>query len=550
MAFERLLVPFRDARVIHHGGGLLVVDKPAGLPVHGGDETLGGDLVTRLSEWLRTRGGDGYLGVHQRLDLGTSGVIAFTTAHERNPSVARAVEEGRFHRRYVAAVTLRSKDFAERLERAPVTLEHRVLTERGVTRVVRQGGTSAKATVSLRERRGSRALVELRPETGKTHQLRVQLSHAGAPVGGDRQYGGDSAARLLLHASELEFDGERFEAALPSGFPAWLGGEFPSLGSDEELGARLEDAAVLRAPLARFCDVYRLANGLGDELPGVVVDRYADFAVVSVSSPEAERRALRMAQCLVELGARGVYRTLRERGRTSEAVATERHAPIAGEAAPARFVVVEHGLKILVDLGRGVQTGLFVDQRDNRKRIRELARGARVLNLFSYTSSFGVAAALGGAKRVVSVDVSGRALDVARENFRENGIDPGLHGFEQADALKWLERAALRKERFELVVLDPPSFASSAGGAPFNVREHYGAAAERALRVLAPGGRLLAVTNHRKTSLGALRRMLRDAAARARVDVRQLKDLPSGLDCPDGPDGPEPSKSVLVTLDR
>jgi 23S rRNA (cytosine1962-C5)-methyltransferase len=68
--------------------------------------------------------------------------------------------------------------------------------------------------------------------------------------------------------------------------------------------------------------------------------------------------------------------------------------------------------------------------------------------------------------------------------------------------------------------------------------------------VLAPGGRLLAVTNHRKTSLGALRRMLRDAAARARVDVRQLKDLPSGLDCPDGPDGPEPSKSVLVTLDR
>ncbi|HEX5098742.1 MAG TPA: class I SAM-dependent methyltransferase, partial [Polyangiaceae bacterium] len=192
----------------------------------------------------------------------------------------------------------------------------------------------------------------------------------------------------------------------------------------------------------------------------------------------------------------------------------------------------------------------FVDQRDNRKRVRELVRGLRVLNLFSYTSSFGVAAALGGASRVVSVDVSRRALDVARENFRANGLDPTKHGFEQSDALEWLVRAAKRNERFDLVVLDPPSFASDAGGTAFNVREHYGLAAERALRVLAPGGRLLAVTNHRKTSVGRLRRTLREAAERARVRVKQLKDLPSGLDCPSGPDGPSPSKSVLVTLER
>jgi 23S rRNA (cytosine1962-C5)-methyltransferase len=550
MAFEHLLVPFRDARVIHHAGGLLVVDKPAGIPVHGGDETLGGDLVTRLSEWLRARGSDGYLGVHQRLDLGTSGVIAFTTARERNVGLARAVEEGRFHRRYVAAVTLRSSDLAERLERAPVTLENRLLTERGTTRVVRHGGAEAKATVLLRERRGSRALVELRPETGKTHQLRVQLSHAGAPVGGDRLYGGEPAARLLLHASALEFDGERFEAALPNSFSAWLGGEFQNLGSDEELGDRLEDAAVLRAPLSRFSDVYRFVNGFGDGLPGVVVDRYGDFAVVSASSPEAERRAPVIAAHLVKNGARGVYLTVRERGPTRERAGTERHAPIAGEAAPERMLVHEHGAKLVVELGRGVQTGLFVDQRDNRKRMRELSRGARVLNLFSYTSSFGVATALGGATKVVSVDVSRRALDLARDNFLENGLHPQAHAFEQADALKWLDRAVSRRERFDLVVLDPPSFASEAGGSPFNVREHYGTVAERAFRVLAPGGRLLAVTNHRRTSLGGLRRTLREAATRARIGVRQLKDLPSGLDCPDGPDGPEPSKSVLVTIER
>jgi 23S rRNA (cytosine1962-C5)-methyltransferase len=550
VSFDRLLVPFRDARVIHHAGGLLVVDKPAGIPVHGGNEELGGDLVTRLSEWLRARGEDGYVGVHQRLDLGTSGVMLFTTSRERNGAVASAFTEHRFERKYVAAVTLRSAEFARRLERGPVTLEHQLSTERGATHVVSRGGNEARSVVTLALRAGERALVELRPETGKTHQLRVQLAHEGAPVGGDRQYGGDPAPRLLLHALELALDGERYRAPLPAELSAWVRGEAPGLGADDELAARLEDAAVLRAPLARFADTYRLANDVGDGLPGITLDRYGDFAVLSVSASEAERRAQRIAELLAENGARGVYLTVRERGTARAEAATERHAPIAGEAAPERLIVAEHGLKLVVGLGRGLQTGLFVDQRDNRRRVRELASGARVLNLFSYTSSFGVAAAVGGATWVASVDVSQRALAAARDNFRENGIDPEAHAFEQADALEWLSRAIARNKRFDLVVLDPPSFASEAGGAPFNVREHFGVAAERALRVLASGGRLLAVTNHRKTTLGRLRKTLRDAALRARVVVKQLKDLPPGLDCPDGPDGPVPSKSVLVTLER
>jgi 23S rRNA (cytosine1962-C5)-methyltransferase len=552
MPWDRLIIPFRDARVLHHEKGLLVVDKPSGIPVHGGDETLGGDLVNRLAAWLRARGGggDGYLGVHQRLDQGTSGVIAFTTARERNVGVARAIEEHRFERRYVAAVTLRSADFARRLERGPVTLGHRLATEHGTTRVVSHGGAEARATVTLQERAGERALVELRPDTGKTHQLRVQLAHSGAPVGGDDQYRGEPASRLLLHALELGLDGERFQAPLPNGFSAWVRGETPGLGSADELLAKLEDAAVLRAPLAAVTDTYRLANDLGDELPGLVIDRYGEYAMLAVSTPEAERNAEPVAAFLVESGVRGVYLTVRARGGAPREVTEARRGPVAGGVAPERVVVQEHGMKFVVDLGLGVQTGLFVDQRDNRKRVRELARGLRVLNLFAYTSSFGVAAALGDARRVVSIDVSRRALDVARENFRENGVDPAAHGFEPADALEWLVRAAKRNERFDLVVLDPPSFASDAGGAAFNVREHYGLAAERALRVLAPGGRLLAVTNHRKTNVGRLRRTLREAAERARVRVKQLKDLPSGLDCPPGPDGPVPSKSVLVTLER
>jgi 23S rRNA (cytosine1962-C5)-methyltransferase len=548
MAFERLLVPLREGRILARAGGLLVVDKPAGVPVHGGDTTLAGDLVSRLERLLQARGEEGYVGVHQRLDEGTSGVLLFTSDRAENAGVARASQERSLARRYVAGVTLRSQRFAHRLAQGPVRLEHQLEIVDGRARVVPRGGVTAVSTVTLVDRAGERALVALEPETGRTHQLRVQLSHEGAPLGGDSLYGGDGAPRLLLHATALEYAGERFESPAPASFEAWVRGKEPTLGDARAVARALEDAGILRAPLAPFTDAYRLANELGDELPGVTVDRYGDFAVLQVSTTTAERRAPELARVLLELGARGVYLKRRVKGdvRKTGAEATPAE-PLVGEAAPERFVVVEHGVKLWVELGHGLSTGLFVDQRDNRQRMRALASGVNVLNLFAYTSSFSVAAALGGARRVVSVDISRRPLDTARDNFTLNGLDPNAHAFEQADALTWLERARGKGQRFELVVLDPPSFASRAGGAAWNVEKGYALAAERALGLLSPGGRLLAVTNHRKTSLGRLRRTLREAAARVGVSLTQLKDLPSGLDCPDGPDGPVPSKSVLVT---
>jgi 23S rRNA (cytosine1962-C5)-methyltransferase len=548
VAFERLLLPLRDGRILEHGSGLLVVDKPAGIPVHGGDEELKGDLVSRLARWLEAQGHDGYVGVHQRLDEGTSGVLLFTSSRARNVDVARASAERSLARRYVAGVTLKSARFTRRLEQGPVRLEHALAIDDGQARVVESGGVAAVSTVKLIERVGERALVELEPTTGRTHQLRVQLSHEGAPIGGDGLYGGEHAPRLLLHALALEFDGMRFEAPAPSVIEAWVQGREPTLGDTQGVARALEDAGIRRAPLAPLTEAYRLVNELGDDLPGVTVDRYGEFAVLLVSSPEAERRAQELADRLVVLGARGVYLKRRIRGDVRKAEA-ERYPPLplAGEAAPERFVVEEHGIKLLVELAHGLSTGLFVDQRENRRLVRDLSHGAHVLNLFSYTSSFSVAAALGGASRVVSVDLAHRALELARENFRLNRLDPARHAFEQADALAWLARARREKQRYDLVVLDPPSFATKADGAAWNVAKGYAVAAERALAVLAPGGRLLAITNHRKTSLGRLRRTLREAAARAGVSVAKLKDLPPVFDCPDGPDGPVPSKSVLVT---
>jgi 23S rRNA (cytosine1962-C5)-methyltransferase len=547
VAFDLAVRPIRPERVLHFDGRLLVVDKPSGIPVHGGDESLGGDLVSRLSEFLRAEGTDGYVGVHQRLDLGTSGVMVFTAAREANAEIGRAAERHGLERRYVAAVTFRSRELAARLERGDVvSLEHRLLHERGRTRVVTRGGDVAVASARLLERHGERALVELRPETGRTHQLRVQLASAGAPVAGDELYAGDRAARLLLHARELTLpDGRTFRAELPPAF-AWVRGE-SSFGGAAAVEAALADAAILRAPLASQSDCYRLVNGEGDGLSGVTADRYGDFAVLNVYEDEARERAGELARGLIALGARGVYLKLRVRADLRRLPAEELapKAPIAGEAAPERFLVHENGMAIHVELADGLSSGLFLDQRDNRRRVTGLAGGARVLNLFSYTGSFGVAAALGGARRVVNVDLSGRALARARDNFEANGIDPNLHAFEQTDAVEFLKRA--KRGSFELVILDPPSFSSQAEGGAFRIDKELGVLAERALVALAPGGSLLAVTNHKKTSQSRLRALVKEAAARAGVALRQLKDLRGPLDCPPGPDGPTPSRSVLAT---
>jgi len=540
---DSLFVPFRAERVIARRDGILVVDKPPGMVVHGGDERLSSDLVTRLSALLRADGHDGYLGVHARLDVGTSGVLAFTTERGANASVASEIEAGENERVYVAAVSLGRRS---RLGEAG-TLEHRLESDKRRARVVSSGGEHARCRYRVVHEQGGRALVELRPETGRMHQLRVQLAAVDAPIAGDALYGGAQAWRLLLHCRVRRVLGERFEAAVPSELPGWVatGSSFAPL---RELRERLLDAAALRTPLCADADVFRIVNDQGDGLPGVTVDRYREHAVLSASTPEAEQHAHEIAELLLAGGARGVYVKHRERRdlRRADAPALAPLVPVAGAPAPSPLAVCEHGRTILTELGDGLSTGLFVDQRDNRTRIAELSAKKQVLNLFSYTCSFSVAAARGGAARVTSVDLSGRALERGRANFDANHLDAERHELVQTDAVRFVRGAVKHGRRFDVIVLDPPSFAT-VGKATFRFDRDITGLMADCLRLLGPAGVLLCVTNHQKTSLARFRRHLQDAAAQARCQLK-IKDLPSGLDCPEGLDGPHPSKSLLAQI--
>lgn len=565
-----LRADFEPGWIVHEDEDLIVVDKPAGMSSQAADESHDDDLLTRLRRFLSARDGvavgDVYLGVHQRLDRDTSGLVLFTRRREANPALAAQFEGRTVDKRYLAVV--------ERGDVLPAeaTLEHRLARgEGGRMRVVEPGAGSkgasdaqvARTKLSVVERRQGRALLQLELLTGRTHQLRVQLAAAGASIAGDRLYGGAPALRLLLHATGLSLahplDGRRLElhAAPPLELLRHLEhGEGDATSDDALFSRALELALEARYRLLRAraaaepTTAMRLLHRRGDGVPGLAVDLYGEHLVAHFFDAPDEARDRRVLDALERLGPRGIYlkRHPRQKNELGEVRGGELapELPVRGEAAADDLVVYEHGLPLGVRLGDGLRTGLFLDQRDNRKRVRAVAQGLRVLNLFAYTGGFSVAALAGGAAQAVCVDASARALATSRRNVERLGATD-RHRVLQDDVFDVLRRMARRGERFDLVVVDPPSY-SSTRSRRMRVLDDYSELCAAAMRVLEPSGRLLACINHHGARQSQLRDGVRAAAALAGRTLASLRDTPPQLDFP-APAGQEPdAKSVLASL--
>jgi 23S rRNA (cytosine1962-C5)-methyltransferase len=413
-------------------------------------------------------------------------------------------------------------------------------------------------------------------ETGRTHQARVQLAHAGAAIAGDTLYDGPAAPRLMLHAAELSFahpqTGARtvVRAPVPRSFERWL--EVGDLGAavyDDD--AALDDAlrtAVERRwglgrsedrdPKERATTAFRLVNEEGDALPDLAVDLYGGHLVAQLHLGPTWDDPARRARVLDRLGALGfdgVY--LKNRPKQANVLVDTRREEVApanavrGDSAPEEIEVREEGVPLGVRLGDGLSTGVFLDQRANRRLVRETARGARVLNLFAYTCAFTVAAAVGGASRTVSVDASIAALERGRLGLERLGLLEGdaraRHTFVAEDAFTWLARAARKDERFDLVICDPPSY-SSTKKRRFVAESDYDDLVALAGALLAPGGRLLASVNHRGLSRSKLRRMVGQGLRAAGREPLQIKDLAPAPEHPPAPGHDPYMKAVLATV--
>jgi 23S rRNA (cytosine1962-C5)-methyltransferase len=271
---------------------------------------------------------------------------------------------------------------------------------------------------------------------------------------------------------------------------------------------------------------YRLCNGEGDRVPGFVLDRYGDVGVIRLDTEAWTPHLAQIAEALeASLGARGVRSlALRLSAPGPDGKKLQR---LTGAPLPDRQIVLERGMRMEVDLAQGQKTGAFLDQRENRARVRALARGRRrVLNLFSYAGGFSIAAALGGALATTSVDIAAAAHAAAQRTFRENGVDPSGHTFVSADAFMFLEQAAKRGERYDLVISDPPSFAPSERAKPraeSAYRRLHGAIGA----VLAEGAILCAASCSSHVSAEEFLSTLDDAAlGRTDLTVREVHGQP------------------------
>ena len=295
------------------------------------------------------------------------------------------------------------------------------------------------------------------------------------------------------------------------------------------VGRRVGRAFELRRSMVlAHGSAYRLLNGEGDGLPGVVADWYDGWVVVQYLTAGAEGVAAFVETAIENLcSPRGIYERSEGTVRRGDALA-DRCGSRRGEPPPVPLSIIEGGARFLVDVCAGQKTGFFLDQRENRRVARELARDRLVLDVFGYTGGFAVATGLGGARRVVSVDSSAPALELARRNWAENGLATDRVTFLRADAFQYFRDV---HEPADFVILDPPAFAKRRRDAGAALRGYREINRQAFLR-LAPGGWLLTCSCSHHVSADTFRIAVVNAAAEARRSVQIVRRLGPGPDHP------------------
>lgn len=547
----RSLAAMAPITVCHEDTGWITADKLAGVAFPASEATVSrtaGDLFARLRDsagseamagtdvkpWFRL--GDPLDGQLQGDSLHASGIVAVGRQPDASAWFAAEEGAGRVAQQYVVGVC----GWPEVRDRGGNQALLRALAAEGVTAVVQ-------------EQRDLRAIVQLDLRSGRMWPAVLGMARHGLEVASSKPAGPwPPASRLLLHRSELTIGRHSACAAVPAAFGAWLHDvAVPA-------AAALPEALMLRRPLAArpATDCMRLLDGEGtgwylDALAGqLVAQRYIDAAANdSPAIARAHRESVAIARALGDqVCASAVWLKLRPRQANTvidaQLAGLTSYEPIAGscELPLGESDACEAGLLFRVRPGLGLANGLYLDQRTNRALVRQLAADRRVLNTFCYTGGFTVAAAAGGARRTVSIDAAAPALADARHNLNTNGfVDQQRHDLIRGDVLPWLAKLARRGDRFDLVVLDPPSYAT-VKNRRWSAAQDYPALVAAALQVLDPGGRVLACVNHAQVDAQRLHQMVTAGARSVGVALQEVVHQPSQLDFPAGR-----AKAVLVT---
>lgn len=502
--------------VLHEDEHLLVVNKPAGWNTHSPSPYHG----EGIHEWLKHREPRwASLAIIHRLDKFTSGVLVFAKTVEANRSLTEQF------------ATRKTRKTYELLSTRPLPKEPLVVRSK-IQRVGEKyvsGATGELAETHFRAlgRAGEYYLIQANPVTGRTHQIRVHASENGFPILGDVSYGGAEYARVCLHAVSLAILHPVSRQPL----------EFKA-----DLSFTADPATAYReAFVEKETNAFRCLHGAADDFAGYYLERWGEYLLLSCEK-EPTREILKRVQAVSSWRqTRGLY--FKVLNRKVRASTVEEAAPrlIEGEVAPETFIIEENGVKFEASFNQGYSVGLFLDQRDNRRRVLrghiaagfpalEL-HGREVLNTFSYTCGFSVCAALAGA-RATSLDLSKKYLEWGRRNLAANGIDSEQHDFIYGDVFEWAQRLAKHKRGFDLVILDPPTFSQAKSSGIFQAEKHYGKLVSAVLPLLKPEGTLLASTNAQKYRPEQFLNDIKTAVAGAHRAITHQHYVPQPPDFP------------------
>ncbi|MBU0716878.1 MAG: class I SAM-dependent methyltransferase [Planctomycetes bacterium] len=547
--------------VLYEDEFLLAVAKPAGVDTSVLQRGSPPGVVELIRE-LRASDNTSPLHPVNRLSRYESGILLLAKEPDVLRSVRAALRTGRVTLDYLAVVL-------GSVGKAQIIIGGQHGTSRGKTRSPvakprttgsegrRPGKVVPPTTVRALRTGKSHSLVSCRTTLETTHALRAQLRAANLRLVGDQLHGGrfkkPDPASTCLHLTRIVLVDPRSKRKVtitlkaPGGFDA-------ALAAKPDVERPLAAALARRLPLIARADTdsYRLLTGRYEGVRGLVAERYGDVVILQVLEEYAKlvsslRAIAQWYQRMLGVQAVYVKRFAKDRDGANES--THGRAGLSrllvGRPAPFEITITEHELRYRIRPDDGLAVGLFPDQRENRRRVRDSAKGREVLNLFAYTCGFSVAAAAGGAGSTTSVDLSQKHLDWGQANFTLNDLDPADHEFVRSDAAGYLKRAQRDGRQFDLAILDPPSFAHGRKrGQSFSIAKDLPGLVAAVVALLRRDGVLMVSTNYRRMSLRQFCDLVKAGAGQRRSEVIATPALP-----PDFAVDPDHAKSILLQLE-
>lgn len=508
MNFLRL--PDNLLTVLFEDSEIIAVDKPYGINSHTNEAKAGnGDFIQDGLIEIYEKQRQERLYIIHRLDQTTSGVIIFAKSPEAAKKYAAYFFDRLVKKTYWFVTAAKSTKDSFEIDQVIV---HKARD------------LEAKTILHRLKKNTQYELWQANPLTGRNHQIRIHAKAAGIPIIGDEKYTGGTFDFLCLHNHRIEFpNGITVTSIAPPYF------ESLDLLADRLLAKALFETDRRRRLFSSAVaenQCFRLLHGK-EENSGFTIDQFGKYLALSSYNENWTAANLKTFSAFAEAVKKSIYvRLMHNRGKDP----LNKSQLFIGAGEPEKvWVASENNINYEMRADSGQSFGLFLDQRLQRNWVLNNSKGREVLNLFSYTCGFSVAAALGGATQVTSVDTNKNVLNWGRKNFELNHLDPAKYRFLLRDSLDFLESCLKKNSKFDLIICDPPSFSRGEKGV-FKIETSLEILLRDCLNCLNENGDLLFSTNFENIYIDDIRKIILKLKNELGLKKLEIFNIHPGLD--------------------